>query len=288
MDAVESKHPVELPVLEERVRRDASRSSLAIALLWGLALIATAYAVMWMANYGISSQETVVGPPGPPVEPIDWDEAGRLGSALDLGDAPSANDDQRKEVPGEAAADPSKELLDAIAKLDFAERKIGEPGGQDGGNIGRKDFGDKPGEFDRKAATRWQIEWGGDTEVGYRRKLDFFGIYIGAVRAGKLIGAARGFETKPKEITDRPPATWFVHQEKRRVDVDRGLLAKSGVDVKPTDIVAQFFPAELRVKLTAVEAAHSNKNARVIRKTVFGIRPSGAGYELYVIEQQVD
>jgi hypothetical protein len=290
MDAVESKHPVELPVLEERVRRDAGRSSLAIASLCGLMLLASAYAMMWLANFGNDKQKTVVGPPGPTIKTIDWDEAGRLGSALDFGDAPNANDDQRVEMPGEAADDRAKALLEAIAKQDFAERQNGEPGGAVGGPIAwNKDKdGPGPGRFDQKAATRWQVEWGDDTEVGYRRKLDFFGIYIGAVRGGKLIGAVRGFETRPRKTTDQPPATWFVHQEKRRVDVDRNLLKAAGVPVAATDIVAQFYPPELRATLTAVEAAHSNKNAKDIRKTVFGIRPAGGGYELYVIEQQVD
>ena len=41
-------------------------------------------------------------------------------------------------------------------------------------------------------------------------------------------------------------------------------------------------------EMVAVETKHQGKKENEIKKTVFGIRSAGSGYELYVIEQQLN
>jgi hypothetical protein len=156
-----------------------------------------------------------------------------------------------------------------------------------GGPVGRDGVGVGPDDVSTRVAERWVIEWGNDTEVGYRRKLDHFGIYLGAVRDRSLVGAVRGFEAAKHEASANPPSLWFVHRDGVRTELDRKLLAAAGLKLRPTDVVAQFFPRELQAVLASLETGYSHKNVSQIQKTVFGIRPAGAGYEFFVIEQQL-
>src|SRR5262249_27396364 len=119
------------------------------------------------------------------------------------------------------------------------------------------------------------------------RKLDYFGIYLGAVRAGTLVGAVKGLESGRFERTLTPPDFWFIHQDRMRLEVDRKLLQEAGLNLQPTDILAQFFPAELQAQLASLEQRHSHKNANEIKRTIFGVRAAGAGYQFYVVEQQL-
>ena len=40
--------------------------------------------------------------------------------------------------------------------------------------------------------------------------------------------------------------------------------------------------------MVEVETKHQNKKESEIKKTVFGIRAAGSGYELYVIDQELN
>ena len=39
--------------------------------------------------------------------------------------------------------------------------------------------------------------------------------------------------------------------------------------------------------MASLEQQYSHKNTSEIKRTVFGVRAAGAGYELYVVEQQL-
>lgn len=276
MDPAETKAAVDLPALEDRVRRDGGRSSMAVAWLLALSLIAVVYAVNWAMNS--ANGHRLPEPEKPVKKPVGDANRGRAGYAVELGEAPEPDDtlpaivDLDKEV---------KEKIDDLLKL--AEDVPGDGGGPSG--FDKVGVGLDKG--DPKHRRRWTIEWGQDTEVGYRKKLDHFGIVLGAVRGGQLLGAKSRFAAGTPETVVKPPERWFVHQDRTRVELDRKLLADAGVAVAATDVVAQFFPRELSDKLAAVEKAHSHKNDADIERTVFGVRPAGAGFEFYVIEQRL-
>jgi hypothetical protein len=276
--------------LEDRVRRDARRTSAAVTVLWAGTLAASIYVLNWLINVQSPKSPQPRGSNAGPVILVPPGESGRRGQAVDLGDHPDAPD----EFPGDAMlldGDGLPQLADVI--LEAVDRATplhaDQPNkrGLKGGDVGRDKINNGPDGPAVPDHQRWVIEWGGDTEAGYRRKLDHFGIYLGAVRGGRLIGAVRGFGSRPLETTAKPPEFWFVHLDRSRTEIDRRLMAAAGVDARPTDIVAHFLPEELRARMASLEAAYSHKNASQINKTVFGIRAVGGGYELFVAEQRL-
>jgi len=280
-----------LATVEERVRRDTGRTSVAISVLWIAVLFAAVYAVGWRINIG-RPQVAATQPNDGVRPPVEVGNPGKFGIALDQGERPNPND----EAPVAAAQAEAAPLADADSILEaIAARLIDDLNpndvkfGHDGGPIAlnKKADGAGPDGPARRRSERWLVEWGTDTESGYRRKLDHFGIYLGAVRDGQLVSAMRSFGAPLPESTMTPPSLWFIHRDSRRVELDRKLLAATGVKVLPTDIVAQFFPRQLQATLTSLEERFSHKNASEIKKTVFGVRAAGAGYEFFVVEQQL-
>src|SRR5262245_7463524 len=189
---------LDLVALEERASRDVGRASGAVVLLTTVFLFAVVYMIGWWLN--VPARKVLVADPGRtpqgPVIPVA--DPGRFGIAVDPGDRPdAAADAPAAAVPAEAPLlDQLAALLEAAAERHVAE--VNPPGngqGVPGGDIGRvlNDRRIGPDDEARQRSRRWVIEWGSDTEIGYRRKLDHFGIYLGAVRGGQLIGALRGF-----------------------------------------------------------------------------------------------
>jgi hypothetical protein len=287
--SVEGRASLDLSEFEERVRRDGARSSMTISILFTSILFALVYGLSWRLNVtGRHEGPRSQGGPSGPVIPVA--DPGKLGFAVDLGDGAEEADDFFEEAALAAAApalDPLN-ILQAAEQNQFNDAPLGAlKRGQLGGPIGRDRNDRGPDGPAVRRSDRWVIEWGNDTETGYRRKLDHFGIYLGAVRGGQLVGAVRGFESDRRQETVNPPRLWFIHQDRTRVETDRRLLTSARVPVLATDVVAQFFPAEVQERLASLEAEFSHKNVSEINRTVFGIRAAGAGYEFYVIEQQL-
>jgi hypothetical protein len=274
-----------LPELEERVHRAAGVSSLFFTILLGTTMLSSIYALNWILNIErFKDDVSAVGVEM--VEMEDGEEEGKKGVAADIEEVPE-DMPNREEAVDTAPPDLANDLLQMIQQTDFTDPSQAQRNrGAEGAGYGTKGKGFGKGGTSR--AQRWVIEWGSDTEIGYRRKLDFLKIYIGAVRGGQLVGAVRGFGNAPRETNAKPPDLWFVHQDKTRVDTDRKLLREAGVPVSPTDIICQFYPPELQAQMVAVETKHQGKKENEIKKTVFGIKSSGSGYELAVLDQQLN
>jgi hypothetical protein len=68
-------------------------------------------------------------------------------------------------------------------------------------------------------------------------------------------------------------------------EADRELLRRAGIVSGGRDIL-QFYPPEVEAQLAQAEKQHAGpRDVESIRKTVFGVRRAGDGYEFYVIEQ---
>ena len=72
----------------------------------------------------------------------------------------------------------------------------------------------------------------------------------------------------------------------KEADID--LLTKAGV---PTNkkLVMQFYPGDTENMLANVEdnyAKANDKTTKEIRKTIFGVKNKGGGYEFYIIRQE--
>jgi hypothetical protein len=282
-DQVEVPISARLAELEEKVHKDAGVSSLFFTILLGSAMISGVYALNWILNIERLRKTT----PTMAVEMVDeppGEEEGKKGFASDLEEVPDEMPNPQ-DIPPDVPPELAKDLLEMIQQTDFDLQP--KKAAAEGAGFGSKGSGFGKGGSSR--SQRWVIEWGSEPPTGYKKKLDHFKIYIGAVRGGNLVGAMRGFdEGAAKDSTGKPPDLWFVHQDKSRVEIDRDLLRKGGVAVGPTDVIAQFYPPELQAQMVAVETKHQNKKESEIKKTVFGIRGSAGGYELYVIEQTLN
>lgn len=138
---------------------------------------------------------------------------------------------------------------------------------------------------------RWEIDFGDvDTLDTYARKLDFFGIELGAYGV-----PGRGQVTYAKNLSRPMPdvRVGTATDEKRLYmswrrgplkNADRDLAIKAGMPAGR--MLLQFFSAETEQALMRVEHDFHDRDAATIRKTRFGIRPIGKGYEFFVIDQQ--
>ena len=135
---------------------------------------------------------------------------------------------------------------------------------------------------------RWEISFAdGQTLDIYARQLDFFGIELGVLGIGQVTYAKKLSKAKP-EVYSGPSGTekrlYMTWRVGRLKEADRDLVAKAGINAagKP---VLQFYPDPTEQLLLHAERDYKGRDASTIRKTRFGVRSAGNGYEFYVIEQ---
>jgi hypothetical protein len=165
----------------------------------------------------------------------------------------------------------------------------------DGRGHDRRSSAAGPGEGAGKSGIpphlRWEIDWGGgDTLATYARKLDFFGIELGAYGVPdpaqvtyirNLSHVKPDIHVGPAKLDERLYMSWRSGALK---DADRRLAAKALVPAGR--ILLQFFSAETEQLLLHTEQEFRGRDVSTIRKTRFGLRATGEGYEFFVIEQQ--
>ena len=67
---------------------------------------------------------------------------------------------------------------------------------------------------------------------------------------------------------------------------DQDLLARAGVDLGDR-LILKFLPKEIELQLMGLEKAVNNLTPKDIRKTRFGVQPDGDGFKFYVLEQSI-
>jgi hypothetical protein len=137
---------------------------------------------------------------------------------------------------------------------------------------------------------RWEIRYEASTLEQYAKQLDFFGIELGAAGGGsRLVDyASEVVKETPKTRSnpgDEETRLYFSWRGGKLEELDRQLLQKAGVEVGRR-IVLQFYPQKIDDMLARLESEHV-KDGRIdkLRKTIFGVRPAGDGYEYFIIEQ---
>jgi hypothetical protein len=137
---------------------------------------------------------------------------------------------------------------------------------------------------------RWELRYEAASLEGYAKQLDYFGIELGAAGgkrqvdyASKLAAATPVTRTGEGSEEQRLYLTW---RGGRLEVLDRQLLQKAGIDVK-NRIVMQFYPQRIEDLLARVELDYT-KDGKVesLRKTIFGVRATGDGYDFFIIEQR--
>jgi hypothetical protein len=79
---------------------------------------------------------------------------------------------------------------------------------------------------------------------------------------------------------------YFIWQGGRFKDQDRALLSRAGVNTTGR-VICQFYPPALEDQLAVLEQQQmNNRPLKDVKRTVFGVRPAGRGYEFFVVEIQ--
>ncbi len=149
---------------------------------------------------------------------------------------------------------------------------------------------------------RWSLVYNTSSLDAYARQLDHFQIELGALGGGfALVDYARGFSSDVERRQGKgseEKRIYFVWSRGTLKEFDRRLLRRAGVSTNDR-IVCQFISDSLRESLLRLELAAAAPEAdlaamdrreqlahfRRIKRTTFGVRRQGEGYEFYVMGQ---
>lgn len=142
---------------------------------------------------------------------------------------------------------------------------------------------------------RWRISYNSNSLEAYARQLDHFGIELGVIGGGEQqVDYARNLsKSQPDtrsgpggESDDRLYMLWTSGTLKR---FDEQLLRAAGLATAGR-IVVQFYPRSVENQLARIELEYAEENGKSsvkqIKKTVFGVRPDGGGFEYFVQSQR--
>lgn len=142
---------------------------------------------------------------------------------------------------------------------------------------------------------RWEIKYNTNSLESYTQQLDFFGIELGAIGGGvKHVDYASHLSRRRPDRRQGPGGDaeqrlymlWTSGNLKR---FDQQLLRNAGIKTSGR-IVVQFYPKPVEDQLARIEMAYAKKNGRTsvkqIKKTVFGVRTGGRGFEYFVESQR--
>lgn len=270
-------------------------SSFLLAVTIGLCLSVFLLAVAWYATRIPKPREAV------PVELIEVpggaedgsvDETLQLESPADVSSDPSLAEVQSDETEVQETLDNVLAMADQAVnqserQFEQDTRNAGKAGSSKG--TGRRALGHGPGEAGFPREQRWFIRYSDQqTLEEYGRQLDFFGVELGAIVAGKLVYLSKLSASKPQMRTVASGAgearlymTWQGGGRKR---ADLQLFEKAGVTVG-SGMIFQFYPKTTENQLAQLELAYKNRRAVEIRRTYFSVDPDQAGYTFSVTRQ---
>ena len=156
--------------------------------------------------------------------------------------------------------------------LDSEGTGIGIAGDTDGLGTG---IGRTPGPAQASAAPNWSVIQEASNLESYQRKLDYFGIEIGAVhksndkiwRIANLSGEKAVTESSRSAESKR---RYFVNQRKRLLQWDRQTIAQAGVDLQDM-IAVHFYPDELIAQMQQLIEARYQDQASDLAEVTFKI-----------------
>jgi hypothetical protein len=166
-------------------------------------------------------------------------------------------------------------------------------GGPDGPGRGREIGPGRPGRReDPGLPRRWEVVFSKSTLDAYARQVDFFKIELGVVLPGnKIIYVYNLTKSKPdtRVVVDSAASEnryYLTWRNGEMEQADRELLVRAGVDVADP-LIVKFLPREIEARLAELERAYAGADATKIGKTRFGVRPGGAGFQFFVLEQSL-
>ncbi len=269
-------------------------ASLLISLLIFFSLAAVFLFVVWATNRVFARQEAVpvvlqdVGggsPDGIAGESIEIESPNQdeIAEETDLEDEPELQETLAMVM--DTIATREADLADPTLSDEMSSSRSGASSG-DGRAPGLGSGDGAPGV---PRAQRWEIRFAdGATLQEYAKQLDFFGIELGAIGATSTVYYASKLASgKPAQRTgpgDQEQRLYMSWQGGSLRAADKALLSRAGIKTDGR-LLVQFYPAETENLLLGLELAYKGRDQGEIRKTVFGVREAGGGYEFYVIDQ---
>ena len=169
-----------------------------------------------------------------------------------------------------------------------ADSLVGEVSqGQGGGDRRRAGQG---GNASVPRWERWEVRFTSTSLSKYADQLEWFKIELAAAGGGRDKVDYASNLTKPKPTTRSAPGNYekrlyMSYQSGALKEFDRQLLAKAGVPTQGRTLL-QFYPRSVEARLAALEKNRAGgRPLKDIRKTIFGVRKSGAGYKFEVTDQ---
>lgn len=197
-------------------------------------------------------------------------------------------DEPPPEIVLEAITDLASIQLASVDDLKPAYQGKG-PGRGTGDGRGRGPGGDGDADIIPRYE-RWVIKYASESTEIYARQLDFFKIELGAVggSSGQVVDYAANFSTQVRRYTGAPEAEKRLYMTWRTGDLqraDKELMDVAGIKTQGR-IIMQLYPKETEDLLSVLEDKRSGgKDKRAILKTVFAVKPQGAGFEFVVTDQ---
>jgi len=180
---------------------------------------------------------------------------------------------------------PQQEIGSTLAMLSQAAKQAGRWDHAARQRSGGGGTGLKPGGRGRG----WEIRFDpGSTLETYAKQLDFFGIELGVLLPDNQLlyvsNLSKAQPTVRRGPADQEPRYYFTWRQGELLAADRELLAKAGVDPKDR-LILKFLSEKWVQRLAELEKLHAADKYPQVRKTRFGVRSAGEGYEFYVMEQ---
>ena len=132
----------------------------------------------------------------------------------------------------------------------------------------------------------WELHFNrGTAKEKYARQLDFFGIELAVVMPeNKLLYVGKFTQKKPQTRlgpADQERRCYLTWREGDLSRADAELLTRAGISSEDR-VVLKILPPKVEAALAALEKAAAGNDLDSVRRTRFGIRAAGDGYEFYV------
>jgi hypothetical protein len=138
---------------------------------------------------------------------------------------------------------------------------------------------------------RWEIRYVSTTLDSYAKQLEYFGIELAALGGGQAtVDYARFSNGRPQrraaDSATSDERLYFIWQGGKFKEQDRALLARAGINMTGR-VICQFYPPEIENQLAVLEQNElGGRPLKDVRRTTFGVRPAGRGFEFHVSEIQ--
>jgi len=269
-------------------------ASMLISLLIFFGITVVFLFVVWVTNRVFARQEavpvvlqdvgggTLDGVSGESIE-IESPNQDEIAEETDLEDEPELQNTLAMVM--DTLATREADLTDPSLTDEISSSRSGASSGD--GRAPGLGFGDGTPGIPR--AQRWEIRFvEGATLNEYAKQLDFFGIELGVIGVINTVSYASHLSAdKPTLRTgpgDQEQRLYMSWQSGTLKAADKALLSRAGIRTDGR-VFVQFYPPETENRLAALEQAYAKREQSEIRKTIFGVRKAGGGYEFFVIDQ---